>query len=57
VIHLRVPRRYAFPGASAIVVAIQLGIALFCLISAPAQSAYGAGLLIVGAIVWFAWRR
>jgi APA family basic amino acid/polyamine antiporter len=58
VVHLSaVKRRYAFPGAAFVVVLLQLAIAIFCLVRAPAQSAYGAGLLVVGAIVWFAWKR
>lgn len=52
-----VKRRYAFPGAAWLVFLLQMGIAVFCLIRAPAQSAYGACALGVGAIVWFVWRR
>jgi APA family basic amino acid/polyamine antiporter len=58
VVHLyAVKRRYAFPGAAWLVVLLQLAIAIFCLVRAPAQSAYGAGLLVVGAIVWLSWKR
>jgi len=58
VIHYRtVKRRYAFPGAAMVVFVLQMGIAIFCLIRAPAESAYGACALGVGAIVWFVWRR
>ena len=50
-------RRYAFPGAGGLLFVIQLGIAIACLVRAPAESAYGAGALVVGGIVWFVWKR
>jgi APA family basic amino acid/polyamine antiporter len=58
VVHLRARRRrYAFPGAGAVLVTIQLGIAIACLVRAPAESAYGACALGAGALVWFRWKR
>ncbi|MFO0742029.1 MAG: amino acid permease [Labilithrix sp.] len=50
-------RRYAFPGAGGLLFLIQVGIAVSCLVRAPAESAYGAFALVAGAIVWFVWRR
>ena len=36
---------------------IAAGVALGCLVRAPLESAYGAGLLVVGVVAWLAWRR
>jgi basic amino acid/polyamine antiporter, APA family len=56
--HVRVgARRIAPPLGSIALVAIELGIAIGCLIRAPKESAYGAAALVVGTIVWFVWRR
>jgi APA family basic amino acid/polyamine antiporter len=37
--------------------AIEVGVALGCLVRAPIESAYGAVMLAVGAAVWLVWRR
>jgi basic amino acid/polyamine antiporter, APA family len=56
--HVRVrARRIAPPLGSLVLVAIEVGIAIGCLVRAPRESAYGAASLVVGAIVWFVWRR
>jgi APA family basic amino acid/polyamine antiporter len=58
VVHLRGPRAtYAPPLAAWTFLLIELGVAIGCLVRAPVQSAYGAGALAVGALVWLAWRR
>jgi len=62
IIRLRVPpapkaARYAPAGATWAFLVIELGVAIGCLIQAPVESAYGAGALVVGAVVWLAWRR
>jgi APA family basic amino acid/polyamine antiporter len=59
VVHLRgrAPARYAPPAASWTFVAIELAVAIGCLVRAPRDSAYGAFALAVGIAVWIAWRR
>jgi basic amino acid/polyamine antiporter, APA family len=57
-VHLR--RRagvYAPALAAWTFLAIELGVALGCLVRAPVESAYGAGMLAMGIAAWFAWRR
>jgi APA family basic amino acid/polyamine antiporter len=36
---------------------IELGVAVGCLVSTPVESAYGAGVLLAGAGVWWLWKR
>jgi basic amino acid/polyamine antiporter, APA family len=56
--HVRVrARRIAPPFGALVLVVIEVGIALGCLVRAPKESAYGAAALVVGAVVWFVWRR
>jgi basic amino acid/polyamine antiporter, APA family len=60
IVHLRARQekpRYAHPAAAIVFLLIELGIAIGCLVRAPLESAYGAGALAVGAIVWLMWRR
>lgn len=60
VVHLRSPRgiaRYAPAVASWTFLVLEVGIALGCLVRAPAHSAYGAFAMMVGALVWLRWRR
>jgi APA family basic amino acid/polyamine antiporter len=58
VVHLRGHvARYAPAVAAWTFLAIELGVAMGCLVRAPVQSAYGAFMLAVGAAAWFAWRR
>jgi amino acid transporter len=58
VVHLRGRLgRYAPAAAAWIFLAIELGIALGCLVRAPVESAYGGVMLAVGVVVWLAWRR
>jgi APA family basic amino acid/polyamine antiporter len=58
VVHLRGHLgRYAPPLAAWTFLAIELGMALGCLVRAPLQSAYGGVMLAVGAVVWLLWRR
>jgi APA family basic amino acid/polyamine antiporter len=59
IVRLRGPRmaRYAPPSVAWLFLVIEVGVAIGCLIRAPVESAYGAGALVVGAIVWLAWRR
>jgi amino acid transporter len=49
--------RYAPPVAAWIFLVIELGVAVGCLVRAPAQSAYGAIVLAVGAVAWLVWKR
>jgi hypothetical protein len=49
--------KYAPAPAVWAFLAIQVGIAIGCLVRAPRQSAYGAIVLLVGAIAWLIWRR
>lgn len=58
--HLRSPRderRYASFATALVFLLIELGVAIGCLVRAPLESAYGAGALALGAIVWLLWRR
>jgi basic amino acid/polyamine antiporter, APA family len=58
VAHLRSSsRRYAPAAVSLTFLAIELGVAVGCLVRTPAESAYGAIMLGVGAVAWFLWRR
>jgi APA family basic amino acid/polyamine antiporter len=58
VVHLRGHvARYAPAVAAWTFLAIELGVAIGCLVRAPVQSAYGAFMLAVGAAAWLAWRR
>jgi APA family basic amino acid/polyamine antiporter len=58
-VHLRqLPRRQYAPAIVAwAFLAIEAGIAIGCLVRAPVESAYGAGMLVVGAVAWRMWRR
>jgi APA family basic amino acid/polyamine antiporter len=49
--------KYAPPAAAWTFLVIELGVAVGCLVRAPAQSAYGAIVLAVGAVAWLAWKR
>jgi APA family basic amino acid/polyamine antiporter len=56
-VHLR--RRlgkFAPPLAACTFLAIELGVAVGCLVRAPMESAYGGVMLAVGAAVWLLWR-
>jgi APA family basic amino acid/polyamine antiporter len=53
----RASARYAPAPAAWIFLAIELGMAVGCLVRAPAQSAYGACALAAGIVAWLAWRR
>jgi APA family basic amino acid/polyamine antiporter len=58
IVHIRRrASRFAPAAAAWTFLAIELGIALGCLVRAPAQSGYGAFVLAVGAAVWLVWRR
>jgi APA family basic amino acid/polyamine antiporter len=58
VVHLRGPRpRCAAATAAWTFLIIELGVAIGCLARAPVESAYGAGALAVGVLVWLGWRR
>jgi hypothetical protein len=58
VVHLRGGvSRYAAPLVVGVFLAIELGMAIGCLVRAPMQSAYGAVALAVGAGAWLSWRR
>jgi APA family basic amino acid/polyamine antiporter len=63
VVHLRstgrgpTGRRYAPALAAWTFLAIEVGVALGCLVRAPKESAYGAFALAAGAAAWVAWRR
>jgi APA family basic amino acid/polyamine antiporter len=56
-VHLRSrAAKYAPAFAAWTFLAIELGMALGCLVRAPAESAYGAVMLAVGVAAWLAWR-
>jgi APA family basic amino acid/polyamine antiporter len=58
VVHLRGRvAKYAPAAAAWTFLAIELGVALGCLVRAPLQSAYGAFMLAVGTAAWLVWRR
>ncbi len=58
VVHLRGNvSRHAPAAAAWTFLAIELGIAIGCLVRAPVQSSYGAVALAVGAVAWLSWRR
>ena len=58
IVHMRSRlSRYAPPVATWIFLVIELGVAVGCLVRAPAQSAYGAIVLAVGAVAWLVWKR
>jgi APA family basic amino acid/polyamine antiporter len=57
IVHRRGPARYAPAWAVWTFFAIELGVALGCLVRAPAQSAYGAFVLVFGAVAWLIWSR
>jgi APA family basic amino acid/polyamine antiporter len=60
VIHLRSGRafaRYAPAAAAWTFLAIELVVAIGSLINAPVDSAYGALVLVVGAVAWLVWKR
>jgi basic amino acid/polyamine antiporter, APA family len=52
----RLPR-YAPAAAAWAFLLIEVGVTVGCLVRAPVQSAYGAGALVVGTVVWLAWKR
>jgi APA family basic amino acid/polyamine antiporter len=54
VVHLR--GRFSARAAAWIFLLLELGVALGSLVRAPLQSAYGASVLVVGAIAWMIWR-
>lgn len=43
--------------AAIVFLVIEVGVAVGCLVRAPAESGYGAGALVAGAILWLVWRR
>jgi APA family basic amino acid/polyamine antiporter len=49
--------RYAPRSVSWTFFAITLGIAIGCLVRAPLESAYGACMLVIGAVTWRLWMR
>jgi len=58
IVHMRSRlSKYAPPVAAWIFLVIELGVAVGCLVRAPAQSAYGAIVLAVGAVAWLVWKR
>jgi APA family basic amino acid/polyamine antiporter len=58
VVHIRGHgAKYAPAIAAWTFLAIELGIALGCLVRAPVESAYGGIMLAVGAAAWLVWRR
>ena len=59
VVHLRgrALARYAHGAAAWTFLAIELGMAIGCLVRAPLQSAYGALVLVTGVVAWLVWRR
>jgi APA family basic amino acid/polyamine antiporter len=57
VVHRRGAARYAPPLAAWTFFAIELGVALGCLARAPVESAYGASVLVFGALAWLTWSR
>ena len=59
VVHLRgrAFARYAHGAAAWTFLAIELGMAIGCLVRAPLQSAYGALVLVTGVVAWLVWRR
>ena len=64
VVHLRVRRDPAAAGvlrapaaAAWIFLVLELGLAIGCLLRKPVESAYGATVLVAGAVVWWLWRR
>jgi APA family basic amino acid/polyamine antiporter len=58
VVHLREhAARYAPAVAAWTFLAIELGVAIGCLVRAPVESAYGALMLAVGVAAWLVWRR
>jgi len=58
-VHLkdRALAKYAPLPATLAFLVLELGVAVGCLVRAPAESAYGAGVLAVGALAWVVWRR
>jgi basic amino acid/polyamine antiporter, APA family len=58
VVHLRgrAFARYAPAAAAWTFLAMELGVAMGCLVRAPLQSAYGGLVLVVGVVAWLAWR-
>jgi APA family basic amino acid/polyamine antiporter len=52
VVHRRGPSRYAPPLAAWTFFLIELGVAIGCLVRAPRESAYGAFVLVLGAVAW-----
>jgi APA family basic amino acid/polyamine antiporter len=58
VVHLRGGRRkYASAPVAWTFFVIEVGVAIGCLVRAPAESAYGAFMLAAGALAWWAWNR
>jgi len=58
IVHMRSRlSKYAPPAAAWVFLVIELGVAVGCLVRAPAQSAYGAIVLAVGAVAWLVWKR
>jgi APA family basic amino acid/polyamine antiporter len=59
VVHLRgrAFARYARGAAAWTFLAIELGMAIGCLVRAPLQSTYGALVLVTGIVAWLVWRR
>jgi APA family basic amino acid/polyamine antiporter len=58
VVHLRgrAFARYAPPVAAWTFLTIEVGVAIGCLVRAPVESAFGALVLVIGAVVWLVWR-
>jgi APA family basic amino acid/polyamine antiporter len=58
VVQLRQGERTYAPAAVVwTFLAIEVGVAIGCLVRAPAESAYGAFMLAFGALAWWAWNR
>jgi APA family basic amino acid/polyamine antiporter len=57
IVHRRGTARYAPPFAAWTFFAIELGVALGCLVRAPIESAYGTFVLVFGAVAWLIWSR
>ncbi|MBI4955362.1 MAG: amino acid permease [Myxococcales bacterium] len=63
-VHLRVRRRAAAPGvlrapavAAWVFLAVSVAVTVGCLVRAPLESAYGAGVVVLGVGAWVGWGR
>jgi APA family basic amino acid/polyamine antiporter len=57
IVHRRGPAKYAPALVAWTFFAIELGVAIGCLVRAPIESAYGAFVLVFGALAWLIWSR